>query len=175
MVDEGDEDGVHAASVSAGEVGVLIVGVGFDALVGERDGGVGEGLDAVARGLGDGDVALGGEEGVVRVVGGVEEVLEVEFAEDGGHEDVAVGHGILRVGGEDGVEAGDGAVVVEDVEALEAFVDGGVEVERIGVEVGGFRLGVQAGWGGDEGDEDKEEDGAEKCGGRDWGSILPTG
>ena len=52
VVDEGDEGGVHAAGVSAGEVGVGVVGVGFDLLVAEGDGGVGEGLDAVAGGLG---------------------------------------------------------------------------------------------------------------------------
>jgi hypothetical protein len=56
----------------------------FDLLVGKSYGGVGEGFDAVTNGLGDRDVALGGEEAVMRVVGGVEEVLTVEFAEDDG-------------------------------------------------------------------------------------------
>ena len=56
------------------------------------------GFDAVAGGRRDGDAALGGEERVVRVVGGVEEVLMVELAEDERHEDVAGGDGDLRVG-----------------------------------------------------------------------------
>ena len=34
----------------------------------------------------------------MRVVGGVEQVLVVELAEDERHEDVAGGHGALRVG-----------------------------------------------------------------------------
>src|SRR6202034_3394677 len=58
VVDKGDEGGVHAASVTACEVGVGVVGIGFDLLVGESDGGIGDGFDAVARGLGDVDWAL---------------------------------------------------------------------------------------------------------------------
>jgi hypothetical protein len=74
----------------------------------------------------------------VGVVSGVEEVLVVELAEDGGHEDVVGGHGILRVSGEDGLEAGEGAVVVEDVEELVTLADDGVEVEGGGMKrVGG--------------------------------------
>ena len=105
VIDERDEGGVHATGVAAGEVGVGVVGVGFDLLIGEGDGLVGEGFDAVADGLGDGDVALGGEEGVVGVVGGVEEVLAIEFAEDDGEEDVADGDDALWVGVLDGLEA----------------------------------------------------------------------
>ena len=145
VVGERDEGGVHAAGVAAGEVGVLVVGVGFDLLVAEGDGGVGEGFDAVARGLGDGDAAFGGEEGVVRVVGGVEEVLMVELAEDERHEDVAGGDGALRVGLLDGFEAGEGAVVVEVVEVLVGFADLRGEVDGVGV--GGGVVGVRGGWG----------------------------
>ncbi len=155
MVDEGDEDGVHAAAVATGEVGVLVAGVVLDALIADGDDGVGEGLDAVAGGLGDGDFAFGGEEGVVRVVGGVEEVLMVELAEDEDHEEVTGGHGILRMGLEDGLEPGDGAFVVEDVEVLEAFVDDGVEVEGVGVEAGVRLLGVAGGREEDDGGEDR--------------------
>jgi hypothetical protein len=105
VIDQCDEGGVHAAGVATGEVGVGVVGVGFNLLVGEGDGLVGEGLDAVADGLRDGDVALRGEEGVVGVVGGVEEVLTVEFAEDDGEEDVADGDDALWIGVLDGLEA----------------------------------------------------------------------
>src|SRR6266576_303033 len=42
---EGDEGGVHATGVSAGEVGVCVAGIGLDLLVAEGDGRVGEGLD----------------------------------------------------------------------------------------------------------------------------------
>ncbi len=141
VIDEGDEGGVHAASVAAGEVGVRVVGVGFDLLVAESDGGVGEGLDAVARGLRDGDAAFGGEEAVVCVVGGVEEVLMIELAEDERHEDVTGGDGRLRVFLLDGLEAGEGAVVVEVVEVVVGFADLGGEVDRVGV--GGGAVGVR--------------------------------
>ncbi len=105
VVYQRDEGGVHAARVATGEVGVGVVGVGFDLLVGEGYCLIGEGFDAVANGLRDGDVALGGEEGVVGVVGGVEEVLTIELAEDDGEEHVADGDNALRVGALDGLEA----------------------------------------------------------------------
>jgi hypothetical protein len=72
VIDEGNEGGVHTASVASGEVGVGVVGVGFDLLIGEGYSLVGKGLDAVANGLWNRYVALGGEERVVGVVGGVE-------------------------------------------------------------------------------------------------------
>ncbi len=147
VVDEGDEGGVHAAGVSAGEPGVFIGGVGLDALIAEGGDGVGEGFDAVASRLRDEDAAFGGEEGVVRVVGGVEEILVVELAKDGDHENVIGGHGILRVGGQDGLEAGEGSFIVEDVELLVALMDGRVQIEGGGVERVGRglrpRLGLQ--------------------------------
>jgi len=105
----------------------------FDLLVGEGDGGVGEGFDAVTNGLWDRDVAPGGEEAVVRVVGGVEEVLTVELAEDDGQKDVADCDGALGVGALDGFEAGEGAFVVEDVEVLEGVADGGSEIDGVSV------------------------------------------
>jgi hypothetical protein len=141
---EGDEGGVHAASVSAGEVGVGVAGVCFDLLVAEGDGGVGEGLDAGTDVGGDGDVAFGGEEGVVGVVGGVEEILTVEFAKDERLEDVSGGDGGLRIGLLDGFEAGEGAVVVEVVEVLVGLADLGGEVDGVGV--GGGVVGVREGW-----------------------------
>ncbi|WP_433983114.1 hypothetical protein RBB78_15995 [Tunturiibacter empetritectus] len=49
---------MHAAGVSAGEVGVGVVGIGFDLLVGEGDGGVGERFDAVTDGRGTGTLRL---------------------------------------------------------------------------------------------------------------------
>ena len=141
---EGDESGVHAASVSAGEIGVCVVGVRLDLLVAEGDGGVGEGLDARADVGGHGDAALGGEEGVVGVVGGVEEILTVEFAKDERLEDVAGGNGGLRIGLLDGFEAGEGAVVVEVVEVLVGLADLGGEVDGVGV--GGGMVGVRESW-----------------------------
>ena len=130
---EGNKGGVHAAGVSAGEVGVCIVGIGLDLLVAEGDGGVGEGLDARADVRRHGDVALGGEEGVVSVVGGVEEILTVELAKDERHEDVAGGDGRLRVVLLDGLEASEGAVVVEVVEVLVRLADLRGEVDGVGV------------------------------------------
>jgi hypothetical protein len=124
---------VHASGVAAGEVGVLVVGVLFDLAVAEGDGGVGEGFDAVARGLGNGDAALGGEEAVVGVVGGVEEVLMVEFAKDERLQDVADGDGALGIGFLNGFEAAEGTLVVEVVEMLVGLADLGGEVDGIGV------------------------------------------
>ena len=89
---------------------------------------------------GDGDAAFGGEEGVVGVVGGVEEVLTVELAEDERHEDVAGGDGDLRVALLDGLEAGERAVVVEVVEVLVGLADLRGEVDGVGV--GGWIVGV---------------------------------
>jgi hypothetical protein len=136
MVGQGDEGGVQPSCVTAGKEGIGVVGVGFDLPVGEGDGRVGEGVDAVANRLRDGDVALGGEEGVVGVVGGVEEVLAVELAEDEGEENVADGDGALRVGALDGFEAGESAFVVEVVEVIEGLADRRGEVDGIGVGCG---------------------------------------
>ena len=142
---EGDEGGVHATGVSAGEVGVGVVGIGFDLLIGEGDGGVGERFNAVACGLGNVDGAFGGEEGVVGVVGGVEEVLIVEFAEDEGLEDEGCDDGALWIGFLDGLEAGEGSLVVEDVEVVVGFANLGGEVDGVGVGGGVERLCVGGG------------------------------
>jgi hypothetical protein len=133
VIDQSDEGGVHASGVAAGEVGVLVVGVLFDLTVAEGDGGVGEGFDAVARGLGNGDAALGGEEAVVGVVGGVEEVLMVEFAKDERLQDIADGDGALGIGFLNGFEAAEGTLVVEVVKMLVGFADLGGEVDGVGV------------------------------------------
>src|SRR5260370_25663837 len=135
---------MHTAGVSAGDVGVLVPGIGLDELVAHGDGGARERLDAVARGLGDGDAALGGEKGVVGVVGGVDKMLVVEHAEDVQHEDVVGGHGVPRVLPVDGLEAGKGAVIVEVVEVLVGLAHQGSQVDGIGVGGGIKRLRV--GW-----------------------------
>jgi len=139
VIDQGDEGGVHSPGIAAGEVGVGVVGIGLDLLIAEIDDEVGELLDAVARGLGNGDVALGGEKGVVGVVGGVEEILMVELAEDEGHQDVIGRHGILGAGALDGFEAGESAVVVEVVEERVGLPDLRRQIERIRMQVGGLR------------------------------------
>ncbi len=113
-----------------------LLGFCFDLLVAHGDDGVGELVDAVVNGLRNADVALGEDEGVVSVVGGVEEVLMVELTEDEGHQDVVGGHGVLRIGALDGLEAGEGAVVVEVVEEGVGFADLGCEVDGVGVRIG---------------------------------------
>lgn len=135
-----DEGGVHATGVSAGEVGVGVVGIGLDLLVAEGDGRVGERFDAVARGLRDGDVAFGGEEGVVRVVGGVEQVLVVKLAEDEGLKNIADGDGRLWVGALDGFKAGKSALVVEVIEVIVSLMDLGGEIDRVSVGSGVVEL-----------------------------------
>jgi hypothetical protein len=80
----------------------------------------------------------------VSVVGGVEEVLTVELAKDESLEDVAGGDGRVRVVSLDGLEAGEGAVVVEVVEVLVGLADLGGEVNGVGV--GGGIAGVREGW-----------------------------
>jgi len=142
VVDEGDEGGVHASGKASGEVGVGVVGVLFDLPIAESDGGVGEGFDAVSGGLRNGDATLGGEEAVVRVVGGVEEILTVELAEDERHEDVSGGDGALGVGALDGFEAGERALVVEVVEVLVGVAERRSEVDGVGVGGGIERLRV---------------------------------
>jgi hypothetical protein len=63
------------------------------------------------------------------------------------------------VGGEDGLEAGEGSVVVEEVEALEAVAHDRIEVERIGVICGGRGVGAESWRGcGEEQYGDDEED-----------------
>ena len=133
VVDQGDKGGVHASGVAAGEVGVGVVGVGFYLLVAEGDGGVGELFDAVTSGLGNGDVAFGGEEGVVCVVGGVQEILVVEFSEDERQKDIASGDAALGIVSLDGFEPGEGAVEVEGVKVLMGFANSGGEVDGVGV------------------------------------------
>ncbi len=68
----------------------------------------------------------------------------VELAKDERHQDVAGGDGGLRVVSLDGLEAGEGAVVVEVVEVLVGFADLGGEVDGVGV--GGGIVGVREGW-----------------------------
>jgi hypothetical protein len=142
VIDQGDKGGVHAACIAARKVGVGVVGVGLDLLIGQGDGGVGEGFDAVADGLGNGNVTFGGEKGIVGVVGGIEEVLTVELTEDNGEEDVADGDDALWVGALDGLKAGEGTVVVEDVEVLEGFTDLRGKIDRVSVGGGIVRLRV---------------------------------
>ena len=62
-----------------------------------------------------------------------EEILMVELAKDERHEDVAGGDGRLRVVLLDGLEAGEGAVVVEVVEVLVGLADLRGEVDGVGV------------------------------------------
>ena len=57
----------------------------------------------------------------------------VELAKDERHQDVAGSDGALRVGALDGLEAGEGAVVVEIVEVLVGFADRGGEIDGVGV------------------------------------------
>ena len=89
------------------------------------------------------------------VVGGVEEILVVELAEDEGDEDVVPGHGVggmllgyLLLNFEGGVE-------VEVVEVKHGLLDLGVEVDGVGVE--GGCLGGGGGESEDEGENEGEE------------------
>jgi len=65
----------------------------------------------------------------------------VKLAEDERHEDVTGGDGRLRVFLLDGLETGEGAVVVEVVEAFVGLADLGGEVDRVGM--GGGAVGVR--------------------------------
>ena len=104
------------------------------------------------------------------VIGGVEEVLTVELAEDDGLEDIAGGDGGLGIGFLDGFEAGEGAVVVEVVEVLVGFADLGCEVNGVGV--GGWIVGVREGRGCQQ-ESEKEE--AEVFGAAFYGSSPKAG
>jgi len=142
VIDQGDEGSVHTACVTPGEVGVGIVGIGFDLLISEGDGGAGKEFDAVADGLRDGNVAFGGEEGVVSVVSGVQEVLAVEFAKDQCEEYVADGDDALRMCSLNGFEASESAFIVEVVEVHEGVADFWGQVDGVGVGGGVVRLRV---------------------------------
>jgi hypothetical protein len=118
-----NESSVHAFGISAGEVGIGVFGIGFDLLVTHGDDRVGELVDTVSCCARDNNVALGKYEGIVSVVGGVEEVLMVKFPEDEGHQDVVGGHRVLRVGALNRLEAGEGGVVVEIIEESVSLAD----------------------------------------------------
>jgi hypothetical protein len=107
----------------------------------------------------------------VRVVGGVEEVLIVEFAEDERLEDEGGDDGALGIGFLDGLEAGKGSLVVEDVEVLVGFADLGGEVDGVGVD--GWVVGLGVDWSRqDGGGEDEGEDFyAAFYGASPWGSL----
>ena len=140
MVGECDEGGVHAFGIAACKERVLVIRVLVEPLVTHGDDLVGEAVDLVMRLPGDVDFALVEEEAVVCVVGGVEQVLLVELAKDGDDEDVVPGHRVLRMLLRDLVEVLKGGVKVQIVEADEALVDEGVEVQGVGVGCGlGFR------------------------------------
>ena len=91
------------------------------------------------------------------VVGGVEEILTVEFAEDERLEDVTGGDGALGIGFLDGLETGEGAVVVEVVEAFVGLADLWGEVDGVGV--GGGIIGVRDDWGCQQKRDEKEVQG----------------
>jgi hypothetical protein len=59
----------------------------------------------------------------------------VELAEDEGHQDVVGGHGILRIGALDGLEARESAVIVEVVEEVVGFANLRGEVDGVGVRI----------------------------------------
>ena len=134
---------MHASGVTSSEVGVSIVRVCFDLLVAKGQGGVSERFDAFARSLRDRNAAFGGEEGVMRIISGVEEVLTIKLAKDERHEDVTRCNGTLRIGFLDGFEASESTVIVEVVEVLVGLVDLRREIDRIGVVGGvvGLRIG----------------------------------
>jgi hypothetical protein len=69
----------------------------------------------------------------VRVVGGVEQILSIEFAEDNGKENVADGDDALWIGTLGSLETREGAFIVERVEVLEGVADLRGEVDWIGV------------------------------------------
>jgi hypothetical protein len=78
----------------------------------------------------------------------------IELAKDERHQDVAGGDGRVRVVSLDGLEAGEGAVVIEIVEVLVSLADLSGEVDGVGV--GGGIIGVREGWGGQQ-KREKEE------------------
>ncbi len=145
MIGQRNERGVETACIAAREVGARVARVDLQALLGKLRRLVGKELDAFAMSSRDVDLACGRQEGIVRVVGGVEQVLVIELTEDRHHQVVAVGHGVVRVLLDDLVEARDGAVVVKVIEVPVGVADGGVEVQWIGM--GGgllLRISVRA-------------------------------
>ncbi len=179
VVYQSDERRVQATGVATGEEGVLVAAVSLDLAVAQIGDLIGEGLDAMTDVVGDVDLAFGGKEAVVGVVGGVEEVLMVELAEDEDLEDVGGGEGIVGMGEGDGLEAGEGAVVVEVVEMLVGVADLGEEVEGIGVGMGRGLCGESEG--GQDCSEEQGESSAEawserqRAGAGGWDGLKPRG
>ena len=138
-----DEGGVHAPGVASGEVGVGVVWIRLDLLIAEGDSGVGERFDAVACGRQDCDAAFGGEEGIVGIVSGVEQILMGEFAKDERHQDVAGRDGRLGIGLLDSFKTRECPVVVEVVKVIVGLTDLGGEIDGIGVvgRIAGLRVG----------------------------------
>ena len=91
-----------------------------------------------------------GEEAVVGVVGGVEQVLAVELLKDEGVEQHDRGLRVAGVGLVVAVKAGDGARVILDVKVVVGLAHGGVVIHGVGVDGGGQGAG---------GDEDQRDDG----------------
>ena len=69
----------------------------------------------------------------VRVVGGVQQILPVELAKDGVHENIADRHWVVGMSLQHGIEALHRAFIVEDVKALKALADLRIEIERVSI------------------------------------------
>ena len=143
MIGKRNEGCVNALRVAASEQCVLILRVVLEPLVGERRDLVGKVFDPLAIGCGNIDAALVGQEGIVRIVGRVEQILVVEFAKNCDHLRVGVSDRLLRVSLDYLVEAGQRSIVVQIVEVLVAVANHRVEIQRIGVRRKGgiYRLG----------------------------------
>ena len=85
-----------------------------------------------------------GEEAVVGIEGGVEEVLAVELLKDVGFEEERGGLRIAGMGLKDALKELDCAGIIEVVEVLEGLPDQGIAIEGIGVGLGGKGGGCAA-------------------------------
>jgi hypothetical protein len=68
---------MNAAQVASSKVCILVVGIGLDAVVADPDAVDGQILDALPCGRRHRYISLGRQEGIVRIVRGVEQVLVV--------------------------------------------------------------------------------------------------
>ena len=92
MIGQRDEGRVQSTRIAPGEVEVLrirIVGVLFQALLDDVLHLAQQGFDPLSRRVRNLDLALRGQERIMRVVRRVEQILMVQLTKDGDHQHIA--------------------------------------------------------------------------------------
>ena len=129
---------MDALGIAALEVGILVTWIGPDLGVGHAQDAVGQCLNLIAHLRRHIHRALSGQKVVVRIVGRIQQVLNVQLTEDHCEEHIIPRHRVVGMLLRDVAKDPQRAVEVDVVEVGEALPDLGVQVERRSVQV---RLG----------------------------------